>query len=542
LKTTIENPDKMRDNADKERTDKTEYGHEITYLSKIKRFNKGDENLANDILIELRNISKEFPGVLALDDVNMQIKTGHIHALVGENGAGKSTLMKILSGTYQNYAGSIMIGGQKVHLRNEKDAFSQGISIVAQELNYVADQTIAENLFLGRAPLQNGGMFIDEKKRNQDTADLLKLMKLDYSPNTLMKKLSVAQRQMIEILKSISRQCKVIIMDEPTSALTNKESRILFDNIRELKKQNIGFVFITHRLEEVFEICDEYTVLRDGKWIGSGDIGDVSPDKLISMMVGRKIDDIYPSIPACSTETILKVNNLNSAQVYENISFEIHKGEILGFAGMMGAGRSEIARAIFGMDQADSGEVILEGKKLKLRSTRDGISAGIAMVTEDRSVYGFVGVRSIKENIKLPNRDIYSARGLWKEDKADESVTSIMKELAIKASDSGTLVNTLSGGNQQKVVLAKWLVRNVKLLILDEPTRGIDVGAKQEIYKLICRLSEEGMSILLISSDMPEVLSMSHRIAVIAHGKLAGIFSRKEATQDLIMKTIVEAR
>ncbi len=493
------------------------------------------------VLVELKDIRKEFPGVVALDQVNMKIHEGRIHALVGENGAGKSTLMKVLSGTYQNYGGSILVNGETVHLKNEKDAFAHGISIVAQELNYVGEQTIAENLFLGREPMKNP-IFIDAKKRSRDTAELLKRMKLEYSPETPMKKLSVAQKQMIEILKSISRNCKVIIMDEPTSALTSKETRILFDNILELKKKGIAFVFISHRLEEVFEICDDYTVLRDGRMIATGELKDVDSDKLISMMVGRKIEDIYPPIPKHSEEVVLDVKHLTSEGVFKDVSFQIHKGEIFGFAGMMGAGRSEIARVIFGMDPKDSGDIILNGKTLQIHSNRDAIREGIAMVLEDRAVCGFVGVRSIKENIKLPNSDLFTWNSFWQRAKVDPAVEKISKELKIKAPNTDTLAGTLSGGNQQKVVLAKWLVRNVKLLILDEPTRGIDVGSKQEIYRLIANLAEQGMAILMISSDMPEVLSMSHRIAVVDHGQIEKVLDHDEATQDIVMKTIVEAK
>ena len=491
-------------------------------------------------IIELKNIRKEFPGVVALDHVNMKIQEGTIHALVGENGAGKSTLMKILSGTYQNYEGTLLCEGQEIRLKNEKEAFLHGISIVAQELNYVSELSIAENLFLGREQQKNK-FFLDKKKRNEVTAELLKQMNLDYEPTTLMGSLSVAQRQMIEILKSLSRNSKVIIMDEPTSALTSAETEILFRKIMELKEKGIAFVFITHRLEEVYKICDQYTVLRDGKEVQSGLLKDVTADQLISMMVGRAIEDIYPELPASGEEVVIKVENLTNRPVYQDISFDIKAGEILGLAGMMGAGRSEIARTIFGMDKRESGEVFLCGRKCRFKSVRSAINSGIAMVTEDRGVFGFVGVQSIKENIKLPNGDLFAAHGFWKSKKIEKSVNEICRKLSVKAPDTNTLVGNLSGGNQQKVVLAKWLVRNVKVLILDEPTRGIDVGAKQEIYRLITDLSKRGIAILLISSDMPEVLSMSHRIAVIAHGSLAGILNRAEADQDKIMKMIVEA-
>lgn len=498
--------------------------------------------LKDDVIVELSEIRKEFPGVIALDKVNMKIREGHVHALVGENGAGKSTLMKILSGTYLNYGGEILIRNKKVKFKGQKDAFAAGISIVAQELNCVGERTIAENLYLGREPLKFGKI-VDKKKRYEDTKKYLDFMGLDYDPNEKMDKLSVAQKQMVEIVKAISRNSKVIIMDEPTSALTNKEADVLFDKIKDLSEQGIAFVFITHRLEEVFEVCDEYTVLRDGVMIATGNICDVDQDKIITMMVGRDIADIYPALPEFDKNTDeVSVNDFSSEGVFSNISFTIHKGEIFGLAGMMGAGRSEIARSIFGMDKFDGGQLLLDGKEIKVKSANDAIKNGIAMVTEDRATYGFVGVRSIKDNIELPNGDIYTKHGWLQNDKITSSTTEIFNRLSIKAPNIETKVANLSGGNQQKVVLAKWLVRDVKFLILDEPTRGIDVGAKQEIYNLIVSLAKQGMAILLISSDMPEVLSMSHRVAVVAKGRITGVLSHDEATQSKVMQMIVEAK
>lgn len=492
------------------------------------------------VIVELKNIRKEFPGVVALDGVNMELKASCVHALVGENGAGKSTLMKILSGTYTSYQGSVLVEGKEIHMKSEKEAFDHGISIVAQELNYVPELTIAENLFLGREPLKSKCL-LNKKERSRRTKELLDMMGLTYDPETKMGDMSVAARQMVEILKALSRNSNVIIMDEPTSALTNAETRIFFEKVKELKKQGIAFVFISHRLEEVFELCDEYTVLRDGKWIQSGKMEEVTTEKLISLMVGRDIKDIYPPVFPHRERPVLEVTGLSGEDMFSDVSFDVSEGEILGFAGMMGAGRSEIARAIFGLDKARQGEIKIDGKPFRFRSTQDAINAGIAMVTEDRGIYGLVGVRSIKENIMLPNGDLFTRRGFWQQARINQSVQDICKRLSVKAPDVNTQVGNLSGGNQQKVVLAKWLVRNVKVLILDEPTRGIDVGAKQEIYKLIAQLAGEGMAIILISSDMPEVLSMSHRIAVIAKGRVAGFLKREEATQDKIMKTIVEA-
>lgn len=492
------------------------------------------------VIVELKDIRKEFPGVLALDRVNMKIREGCVHALIGENGAGKSTLMKILSGTYQNYGGQIVIDGSEVHLKSQKDAFNKGISIVAQELNYVPELTIAENLYLGREP-KRSGVFIDHKKRLEDSRLMLEMMGLDYSPETKMKNLSVAQCQMVEIIKALSRNARVIIMDEPTSALTNQEADILFSKIRELKERGISFVFISHRLEEVFEICDEYTVLRDGKWIASGSIQDITKNEMISMMVGRAINDIYPALPPYDEKVVFQAHELEGG-VFHNVSFEIRAGEIFGFAGMMGAGRSEIARAIFGMDPLYGGRIEIDGKEVFFRSINDAMNGGVAMITEDRAVYGFVGVRPIKDNIALANLDQFSSKGILKHRAIRESAQSIYDRLKIKAQGIDTNVGTLSGGNQQKVVLAKWLVRNVRLLIMDEPTRGIDVGAKQEIYNLMVELAGSGMAILMISSDMPEVLSMSHRIAVVADGTIAGILDHDHATQNAVMKMIVEAK
>ncbi len=492
------------------------------------------------VIAQLKDIGKQFPGVVALDHVNMTIRAGSVHALVGENGAGKSTLMKILSGTYVSYDGQILMDGGEVRMKNQKDAFRRGISIVSQELSCVAELTIAENLYIGREP-KKGKIFIDKKQRKADAQALLDMMGLPYDPDEKMGNLSVAQRQMIEIVKALSRNARIIIMDEPTSALTSQEARILFEKIAELKKTGIAFVFISHRLDEVFAICDEYTVLRDGKWIASGLISEITQDEMIAMMVGRPIEDIYPELPECGETEVFRAENLCGG-VFRDISFSIRAGEIFGLAGMMGAGRSEIARAIFGMDPLESGAVYIDGKQAHISSISQAIKSGVAMVTEDRAAYGFVGVRSIQDNIALPNLDFCAKKGVLDHGRIRQESETIFDRLSIRAPGIMTEVGTLSGGNQQKVVLAKWLVRNVRLLILDEPTRGIDVGAKQEIYNLMTELAGQGMAILLISSDMPEVLSMSHRVAVVAKGAVAGILGHGEATQDRVMKMIVEAK
>jgi ABC-type sugar transport system ATPase subunit len=497
--------------------------------------------MASDRIVELRNIRKEFPGVVALNNVSISLRPGRVHALVGENGAGKSTLMKILSGMYANFEGEIWIDGKHVHFQNEKEALKNGIAIVPQELNPIPELSIAENIFLGREPLKCWGI-IDKKERLRQTKDFLAYLKLDYDPKTAIRNLSIAQRQMVEIIKAISRNSKVIIMDEPTSALTSVETKYLFDQIAILKEKGIAIVFISHKLDEVFAIGDDVTVLRDGELIGSAELTSISQDKLISMMVGREVKNIYPPIHPAGKEPLLSVSGFSSEGVFRDISFSVSKGEILGFAGMMGAGRSEVMRALFGLDSHDSGTVCLEGKTVHIRTARDAIKLGIAMVTEDRSVNGFVGVRSITENVILPNCDLFTDRGVLNFPRIRNKVGEICRILDVKAPSLDTKVGTLSGGNQQKVVLSKWLVRNVKLLILDEPTRGIDVGCKQEIYKLITSLAGRGIGIILVTSEMSEVLAMSHRVIVLAQGRIAGILSGEDATQDKIMKLIVESR
>ncbi len=492
----------------------------------------------NDSDIVLQNIRKEFPGVVALDGVTLTLRPGRVLGLLGENGAGKSTLMKILSGTYTSYEGKILFCGQEVRFKGEKDALEKGISIVAQELNPIPELSIAENVFLGREP--KSGVFLDRKQMLQNTEALMKELRLDFNPATKMKDLSVAQKQMVEIIKAISRHSKVIIFDEPTSALTSVETEYLFSQMENLKQQGIALVFISHKLDEVFRICDSVAVLRDGKFIDSRDIGEVTENSLIAMMVGREVADIYPPTAPSSEEEVLHVENLRRNGVFEGIDFTLHKGEILGFAGMMGAGRSEVMRCIFGLDKSDGGRIVLSGSPLRIGSAKDAINAGIAMVTEDRAAYGLVGVRSIAENIALPSADMFAKAGWLQKKKIDPAVTSICQRLRVRTPDYGTAVGTLSGGNQQKVVLAKWLVRNVHVLIMDEPTRGIDVGAKQEIYRFIAELAQNGMAVILVSSELSEVLSMSHRIMVMADGRIVGSAMHGETDQDGIMKMIVE--
>lgn len=493
-----------------------------------------------ECIIRMSHVTKKFPGVVALKNVNLEMKRGSIHGLMGENGAGKSTLIKIISGTYSEYEGEMEYEGRKVKFRSEKEALQAGISVVPQELHPIPEMTIAENIFLGREPVKCSWI-LDKKERKRQAGELLDALGLDYDPDTKMEKLSIAQKQMVEIIKAISRGSRLIIMDEPTSALTNVETEYLFQQISLLKEKGISIIFISHKLEEVYRICDTVTVLRDGEYIDTRPMQEVSSDELIEMMVGRQVVDIYPKLHTPQTDVVLEAQNI-SGEGFENISFTIRKGEVLGFAGMMGAGRSEIARAVFGLDQISAGNLILEGRKIKIVSPADSIHEGIAMVTEDRAAYGFVGARSIKENISLPNMDRFAPHLLLKKNEIKSAAEEICQKISVKAPTIETRVGTLSGGNQQKVVLAKWLIRNLKVLIMDEPTRGIDVGAKQEIYALISELAKQGIAILLISSELPEVISMSHRVMVIAEGKCVGELPKEEVSQDKIMKLIAGGR
>ena len=496
--------------------------------------------MQGETIVELKNISKSFPGVKALDGVNFSLRKGSVHGLVGENGAGKSTLMKILSGTYASYEGEIILNGSRVNFKNEKEAMQAGISIVPQELNYVPELTIEENIFMGREPTGRIRWVLDKKTRAREAAKLIEGMGLALNPKMRMYELNVAQRQMVEIMKAISRQARVIILDEPTSSLTEVETKQLFGHIERMRDEGIAIIYISHKLEEVFQLCDQISVLRDSRFIGSMPREEATYHKVISMMVGREVDDMYPHIEEHSEEEILRVEHLTQENVFDDISFSLRKGEILGFSGMMGAGRSETLRAIFGIDSYQSGSIFVEGKLVAIRKPGDAIRHGIGMVTEDRANYGFVGGMSVSRNIALPNMDTMAPGGILNQRIIREKVEKIRQDISIKVSTIEDLVQNLSGGNQQKVVLAKWLVREIKILILDEPTRGIDIGAKQEIYHLLKELAAQGMGIVMISSEMQEVIGMSHRIVVMDGGRILGELSGEEMTQDNIMGLIIK--
>ncbi|NDL67432.1 sugar ABC transporter ATP-binding protein [Clostridiales bacterium F-3ap] len=488
----------------------------------------------------MRDVVKVFPGVRALDGVKLKLRPGTVHVICGENGAGKSTLMKVINGTHDADEGEMVFKGEPVGKRTIEDTIRMGIAMIYQELNPVLEMTIAENIFLGREP--KAGLFVDYKSMYSQTQELLDQLKIPYKAKQKMRELSIAGHQLIEIAKAIARNASVIIMDEPSSAIADTEIDVLFNQIFDLKAKGVGILYITHKMDEIFRIADDITIIRDGQWVDSGPAQNYNPEKLVSLMVGREIKNVFPKdLDVEIGEVVLEVKDLTQEKQhggrFKDISFQLRKGEILGFSGLVGAGRSEVMRAIFGLDPFTSGEVLLEGKKLDIRDTTDAIRHGIAMISEDRKGYGLVLERNVHENISLVNLKKFIRNGLI-DDKAIAREANIMVDLLkIKVAGLGVATSTLSGGNQQKVVLAKWLMGDVKVMILDEPTRGIDVGAKSEIHRLMCKFAKEGMAVIMISSELPEVLGMSDRIVVMQEGRITGILDRGEmATQESVMK------
>lgn len=488
-----------------------------------------------DIILTMKDIDKSFPGVHALDHVNFEVRKGEVHALMGENGAGKSTLMKVLTGIYTKDSGSIVYEGKEVEFHNTRDAQDQGIVIVHQELNMLGHLTVAQNIFIGREFKK--GIRIDDKKMNEEAEKLFKRLNIDIDPTEMMGNLTVGKQQMCEIAKAISHEAKVIIFDEPSAALTEAEIEELFKIIRDLRKQQLGIVYISHRMDEIKVITDRVTVMRDGTYVGTLITNDCTKDDIINMMVGRVIyeDPKTESSVAKDAPIVLKVENLNAGRMVQDVSFELRKGEILGFSGLMGAGRTETARAIFGADPKTSGTITINGKKVEINSPEDAVKCGIGYLSEDRKRYGIVVQKSVAENSTMATMENF-VKGLFINKKAEnKAAQDYVDSLATKTPGVDQLVVNLSGGNQQKVVIAKWLIRNCDILIFDEPTRGIDVGAKNEIYKLMNRLAEEGKSIIMISSEMTEILRMSDRIVVMCEGKKTGEVDISEASQETIM-------
>ncbi|CDI12172.1 sugar ABC transporter ATP-binding protein [Agrobacterium pusense] len=493
------------------------------------------ENTERDGLLAIEGIRKEFPGVVALDDVRLRVRPGTVHALMGENGAGKSTLMKIIAGIYQPDAGEIRLRGLPVTLKSPLDALEQGVAMIHQELALMNSMTVAENIWIRREPKNRFGL-IDHSNMAKMTEDLFSRLNIKLDPKAQVSELTVAQKQMVEIARAVSYESSILIMDEPTSALTDREVEHLFAIIRDLRSRGIGIVYITHKMNELFEIADEFTVFRDGKYVGTHSSKDVTRDDIIRMMVGREITDMFPKVDCPIGDVILEVKNLTIPGAFYDISFSVRRGEILGLAGLVGSKRSNVAEALFGVTPASSGEILIDGKIAAISNPSDAMACGLAFLTEDRKETGCFLTLNCLENIQ----SALITRSHVKAGFVDQStVTKLAEEMAaklrVKTPNLHETVENLSGGNQQKLLIARWLLTNPRILILDEPTRGIDVGAKSEIHRLITGLAAEGVAVLMISSELPEVLGMSDRIMVMHEGHVAGFLDRADATQVKIM-------
>ena len=495
---------------------------------------KEGENVGETIL-RMEGIDKSFTGVHALKGVDFDLQKGEVHALMGENGAGKSTLMKILTGIYAKDAGTITYEGAAVEFKTPKEAQDAGIAIVHQELNMMNHLTVAQNIFIGREAMS--GRIINDKKMNEDAAALFRRLNIKIDPAAVMGDLTVGKQQMCEIAKAISREVKLIVFDEPTAALTDAEIEELFKIIRDLRERGLGIIYISHRMDEIKVITDRVTVMRDGEYVGTLITKDCSKEDIINMMVGRVIyeEPKQKSMVAQDAPVVLSVRHLNAGKLVRDVSFDLRKGEILGFAGLMGAGRTETARAIFGADPVESGEIYMNGKQVQIKCPKDAVAAGIGYLSEDRKRYGIILDKTITENSTMATMEEYQ-KGVFIDKKKERQVTeSYVKKLKTKTPTVDAAVGNLSGGNQQKVVIAKWLVRDCEVLIFDEPTRGIDVGAKSEIYHLMNELAAAGKAIIMISSELPEVLRMSDRVMVMCEGRITGEIPIEEASQASIM-------
>lgn len=488
-----------------------------------------------EYIVELEYINKSFPGVKALDDVSFNLKSGEVMALLGENGAGKSTLMKILSGIYTRDTGDMRIFGKKVYEMTPKKAQELGVAIIHQELNMCAHLSVAENIFLGREITRSG--VLSDREMNKRAEAILDRLNIDISPETIVGDLAVSKQQMVEIAKALSINAKILIMDEPTSALTSKEIDDLFKIIKKLRNEGCGIIYISHRLEELQHIADRVTIMRDGKYITTMNFADATMEEIITYMVGREIKEKFPRLDVERGNKILEVKNLNAGRLVRDINFELYEGEIVGIAGLMGAGRTETTRAIFGVDPKESGEIILDGRAITIKKPMDAIRAGIVLVPEDRKKDGLCTKLSIRDNIALPNLDfICGPAGVVDRKKEMAMVDKAISDLMIKLPNAEVDAGSLSGGNQQKVVVSKWLARNSRVVMFDEPTRGIDVAAKVEIYNLMNELKKQGICVLFVSSEMPEIMGISDRILVMCDGKITGEFDIKDVTQNLILE------
>ena len=491
-----------------------------------------------ETILRMTGIQKYFPGVHALDNAQLEVREGEVMALVGENGAGKSTLMKVLTGIYPSDGGTIEFFGKQVQIHGPRDAQALGICIVHQELNLMQHLTVAENIYIGREPMK--GLFVDKAKQNAMTQELFDKLHLDLDPKAVVKTLSVAKQQMVEITKALSHEnTKLLILDEPSAVLTDTEIDDLFVFIRQLKKTGVGIVYISHRMEEVFELGDYVSVMRDGQSVGEWPIAEVTQSSLISSMVGRDITNMFPKEHVPIGETVLEVRGLTHTGLFEDVSFHVRRGEILGFSGLVGAGRTEIVRAIYGADKVRGHEMTLNGKKLRIRTPHDAKQAGMALVPEDRKREGLVLPFSVESNIAMASYEYMTKFGFLNASKEAEIADRQIKALSVKTPTAATKVVSLSGGNQQKCIVGRWLEREPKILILDEPTRGIDVGAKYEIYVLMNKIVAEGGAIIMISSELPEIMAIADRIIVIHEGRYMGECLKQDISQERLLSMAI---
>ncbi len=487
----------------------------------------------SEYVLEMRHIAKSFPGVKVLDDVTLQVKPGEVHALMGENGAGKSTLMKILMGIYTADAGEVILSGEHLLARGPREAMDKGIAMIHQELNPIMDMQVYENIYIGRELRK--GILVDRRAMIRETEDLLRELGINIPAVAYMRDLSVAQCQLIEIVKAISISAKVVVMDEPTSAITEREVETLFAQIRRLKSEGVAIIYISHKMDEIFQICDTITVLRDGHFIGTDAAANMTNEQLIRMMVGRDITEVFPKAEAEIGDVLLEVKNLSYGRQVKNVSFSLRRGEVLGIAGLVGAGRSELAETIFAMRQKSAGEILIGGKPVEIRHPKDAIQNRIALITEDRKITGLNLSGTVAENTTLVDLSRQFPSGLIDRQKENRITDEYIQKLSIRTPSAQQLAGRLSGGNQQKVVLSKWLLSEPEIIILDEPTRGIDVGAKRDIYLLIGGLVRQGKAVIVISSEIPEVMGLSDRILVMAEGRVTGELLRPDFSQEQIM-------
>ena len=496
----------------------------------------GGAQKVSEYVLEMIDVSKSFPGVQALKNVSFRLRPGTVHALMGENGAGKSTLMKCLIGLYQMNSGRILINGKEVHITNPLEASKHGISMIHQELSPVKERSVAENLYIGRQPVK-AGVFIDHKKLYRLAGETLRNLGIDIDPYEKMGNLTVAKMQMVEIAKAVSQDASIIVMDEPTSSLTSTEVAQLFGMIRNLREKGVSIIYISHKMEEIFKICDDVTVFRDGQMVGTDSVCNMDVNKLIHLMVGRDLDAMFPKVNCPITDVVMEVRGLASGSRFSGVSFDLRKGEILGFAGLVGAGRTEVLETLFGLRMRTSGTIKIHGKEVHIHRPADALKYGIAMLTEDRRGTGIIPVSSVANNIVVANLKRYVKKtGFINHRKIASDARDYIRKIEIKTPSQDALVQDLSGGNQQKVLVARWLLTEPEILFVDEPTRGIDVGAKAEIHALITKMAGEGKAVIMVSSEMPEILGMCDRILVMHEGRQTGIIDRCDATQERIME------